>query len=77
MLVRNKKSQPVRLTVFDQLPVAAISDITVENVQLSNAKHNPETGQVRWELELKPQEQKEWMFRYEVKYPKRETVALE
>ena len=77
IIARSKKSQSIRLTLFDQIPVAAISDITVSPVELSNGKLDGKTGEVTWELELQPQQQKELNLSYEVKYPKNEKVNLE
>ncbi|MCB0497417.1 MAG: mucoidy inhibitor MuiA family protein [Cyclobacteriaceae bacterium] len=77
LVVRNKKSQPIKLILHDQIPVASISDITVTPEELSGGKLDAQTGEITWDLELKPQEQKELILRYEVKYPKREKVILE
>ncbi|AWW29144.1 hypothetical protein DN752_02730 [Echinicola strongylocentroti] len=77
IVVRNKKSQNINLTLFDQLPVAAISDISVSPIELSNGKLDEKTGEVTWELELQPQQQRELDLSYEVKYPKKEKVLLE
>lgn len=75
--VRNKKSQPIAITIFDQVPVAVISDIVVTLKEISGGKLEESTGVVTWEIQLKPQEQKELMLQYEVKYPKKESVVLE
>lgn len=77
LLVRNKKSQPIKLILHDQIPVASISDITVTADELSGGKLDEQTGEITWELELKPNEQKDLNLSYEVKYPKREKVILE
>jgi hypothetical protein len=75
--VRNTKSQPVKITVFDQVPVSVVSDISVSVTELSGAKHDEQNGKISWEMNLAPQEQKELNFQYEVKYPARERVILE
>lgn len=75
--VRNKKSAAIDITVFDQLPVASISEISIQPKILSNGKFDDHTGEVSWELNLLPTEQKELILGYEVKYPKREKVYLE
>ena len=75
--VRNTKSEPVKITVFDQVPVSVVSDISVSITELSGAKHDEQSGKISWELNLAPQEQKELNFQYEVKYPGRERVILE
>jgi uncharacterized protein (TIGR02231 family) len=75
--VRNNKSNPVKITVNDQIPVSSNSSITIEANELSGGKVNSETGIVKWDLELKPQEKKELVLTYSVKYPKNMTVILE
>ncbi len=75
--VRNKKSQPIKLTLFDQIPVSVISDIAVNPLELTKGQLNEKTGKVIWELNIDPQQQKEINLQYEVKYPKREKVILE
>lgn len=77
IMVRNKKSQNIKLTLFDQIPVAAINEISVSAVELSKGKLTDKTGEVTWELDLKPLEQRELSLGYEVKYPKNEIVNLE
>lgn len=74
---RNKKPQPIKLTIFDQIPVSVVSDILVNTVELGNGQLDARTGKVCWELNIEGQQQKEINFQYEVKYPKRERVILE
>lgn len=75
--VRNKKSQPIKITIFDQIPVSAISDIVVTPKEVSQGKLEESTGLVTWEFTLQPQEKKELTLHYEVKYPRKESVILE
>ncbi len=77
LTVRNKKSQPIKLTLFDQIPVSIVSDITVTILELSKGKLDEKTGEVNWELNIDPQQQKEVNLQYDVKYPKRERIILE
>jgi hypothetical protein len=77
ILVRNKKSQPVKITIFDQIPVSIVSDITVSAEELSGARHEEQSGKITWELLIQPQQQKELNLQYEVRYPKKERVLLE
>jgi hypothetical protein len=75
--VRNKKSQPLKLTVFDQIPVSVISDVTVTPEELNGGALDVKTGQVTWQVDIGRQEQKEIKLGYEVKYPRKEKVLLE
>ncbi len=77
ILVRNKKNQSIKLTLTDQVPVAAINAITVDVGKLSGATHQEKTGLLSWNINLEPQEQKEIVFSYSVKYPKKESINLE
>ncbi|WP_128543932.1 DUF4139 domain-containing protein [Larkinella soli] len=68
--VRNTKSEPVSLTLFDQIPVTTDSRIEVEAENTGGAELNRETGKLSWNLSLKPNESREIEFSYSVKYPK-------
>lgn len=75
--VRNNKSNSVKITVTDQLPLSSNSDITIEAVELSGGKLIPETGFISWDLDIKPQETRELILTYSVKYPRNQTVILD
>lgn len=75
--VRNNKKQEVKLLVTDQIPVSTNKDISVEVTETSGASLNKETGELRWEMALKPGENKTMRMAYEVKYPKDKKVVLE
>lgn len=77
IIARNSKSSAIRITIQDQIPISAISDITVTATELSQGMLDEQTGKVTWQLDLAPKGQKEIIFSYEVKYPKRESVILE
>jgi uncharacterized protein (TIGR02231 family) len=77
LTVRNNKSNQIKITLNDQLPVSSNSGITVEAVELTGGKYNAQTGYVKWDLEIKPQETKQIILTYSVKYPKDRTVILE
>jgi uncharacterized protein (TIGR02231 family) len=72
--VRNTKSEPVRVSVEDQIPVSQNSQIEVTAVDLANAVYNKDTGKLSWDLKLQPNETKKIVFKYEVKYPKDKQV---
>jgi uncharacterized protein (TIGR02231 family) len=75
--IRNNKTNQVAITLNDQIPVSSNSSITVEAVELSGGRLNNQTGEIKWDLELKPQETKQIVFTYSVRYPKDKTVILE
>jgi uncharacterized protein (TIGR02231 family) len=77
IVARNKKSQPIKLMIYDQIPVSPRSEIVITAGELSRGKLNAITGIVTWELNLKPQEQAKIKLGYEVKYPKNEKLVIE
>ena len=77
LTIRNNKPVPVKMTLNDQLPVSSNSGITVDPVELSGAKYNAQTGEIRWDLEINKQETRQIVLTYSVKYPKDRTVILE
>jgi uncharacterized protein (TIGR02231 family) len=77
IIIRNNKTNSVKINVNDQIPVSSNSGITVEAIELTGGKANQQTGQVKWDLELKPQETKQLIMTYSVKYPKDKTIILE
>ena len=75
--IRNNKTAPVKITLDDQIPVSSNSGISVDAVELSGGRHNIQTGEIKWDLELKPQETKQVVLTYSVKYPKDKSVVLQ
>lgn len=77
LTIRNNKSNPVDITVNDQIPIASNNSIVVDPTELSGGKLNSQTGELKWDLTLKSQETKQIVFSYSVKYPKDRTIILE
>ncbi|MDW3647232.1 MAG: mucoidy inhibitor MuiA family protein [Bacteroidia bacterium] len=77
VIVKNKRSETINLSLYDQIPVSMLNQIDVKAKNISGAKYDEDTGELVWEISLEPLEQKEFILEYEVKYPKRERVYLE
>jgi len=75
--VKNRKNQPVNLLVEDQLPVSQNSAIEVEQQELSGGKPDAETGKISWTMALNPQDDKKLELKYQVKYPKNQSIIIE
>lgn len=73
--VRNAKSEAIKITVEDQLPVTRNSQIEVSSLDNGGAKFNAVTGKLTWELTIQPNESKAVTYRYEVKYPKDKQIS--
>ncbi|RZN51903.1 DUF4139 domain-containing protein [Escherichia sp. E13S3] len=68
--VKNSYGEAVDITLLDQIPVSANSDITVEKMQYGQAQFDAKTGELTWTLKLSGKENVSLPFSYSVKYPK-------
>jgi len=75
--IRNNKSTSIKITLNDQIPVSSNSGINVEPIELTDGRHNTQTGEIKWDLEIEPQETKQIVLTYSVKYPKDKTIIIE
>jgi TonB-dependent SusC/RagA subfamily outer membrane receptor len=74
---RNNKPYPVTTKIIDQIPVSTNREIQVEPLVISGGKLDVETGKIVWELTLNPNESKDFIIKYSVKYPKDKKVIIE
>lgn len=58
--VKNNKNQTINMIILDQAPVSTIEEIEVNVQNISGAKQNSETGEIKWEFELKPNDKKDF-----------------
>ena len=75
--VKNSRKEAVSLTLRDQIPVSENSNITVTTEELSGGQLNKTTGIVEWQLQLQPNEQRELIVAYRVKFPKSRWLNVE
>ncbi len=75
--LRNNKPYQVTTKITDQIPVSTTREIQVETIELSGGKVDKDTGKIEWPVTLNPGENKEWILKYEVKYPKDKKVRLD
>jgi hypothetical protein len=75
--VKNNKKQDINIVLLDQVPVSTSEEIEVEVQQISGAKRNNETGELKWEFTLSPSAKKDLELKYTVQYPKTKTLIVE
>ena len=75
--VKNSRQEAVSLILQDQIPVSENSNITVTTEELSGGQLDKSTGIVVWQLQLQPNEQREFIVQYRVKYPKSRNLVVE
>ena len=77
LTIRNNKSYAIKAKIYDQVPVSSVKEIQVETLELSGGVMNPNTGKVQWTIDLKPNETKQMILKYSVKYPKDRNVIVD
>ena len=68
--IRNTKKETVSIRIEDQIPVSGNSQIEIELIDANGGKVETETGKITWNFMVDPNETKELVFKYSVKYPK-------
>jgi hypothetical protein len=77
LVIRNKKSQPIKIVVKDQVPVPNTKEISVDQVDYGNAVMEDATGIVTWRREIDPGKIESMTLKYVVRYPKNQQLILE
>lgn len=75
--VKNNKKHTINMLILDQVPVSTNTDIEVGIQELSNAQHDSNKGEIKWEFELAPEESKQFDLQYTIKYPKNRKLYIE
>lgn len=75
--VKNNKAQSIKMVLLDQVPVPTLEEIEVQIEELSKGKRDEDTGEILWNLQLNPNESKEFELRYSLKYPKNRNLVIE
>ena len=75
--IKNNKNQAINMIILDQVPLSTNADIEVNAQNISGAKQDVETGEIKWEVELKPNEKREFELKYSVKFPKNRNLVVE
>jgi uncharacterized protein (TIGR02231 family) len=69
--IQNYRKAPVKMTVYDQLPVSQDSQISVSQGQMSlkPADFDKDSGKLTWTFSLDPMEKKVIEFEYTIEWP--------
>lgn len=71
LTVRNNKSEPIRLILKDQVPVSNKKWVTIETIDLADAKYDENKGFLEWDLGIKPASKREITYSYNLRYPRK------
>jgi uncharacterized protein (TIGR02231 family) len=77
IILENHHAAPVRVRLYDGLPVSQNAEITVSGVSFSEAPtaHDQETGKLTWEFDLAAQAKKVIEFGFTVQWPQGKEIV--
>ena len=75
--IRNNRTSPINIKVYDQVPISNSTDITVTVDQLSEGIQDLTTGEVKWNLTIPSMEVQAKEIGYTVKYPKTSDITIQ
>lgn len=76
IIAKNNRDIPIRLNLYDQIPISQDSDISVSINETSEGLHNETTGKLTWLVQLKPGESKKFNLSFTIKYPKDKQIRV-
>lgn len=75
--IRNNRTSPINIKVYDQVPISNNTDITVTVDQLSEGVQDLTTGEVKWNLIIPSMDVQAKEIGYTVKYPKTSDITIQ
>ena len=74
-VVKNNRKSKITIDVLDQLPISQSDEIEVSAIEISDAKQDLSTGELKWNYTVEPGESKKIRLSFYIKYP--QTMELE
>lgn len=75
--LKNNQAVTSNINLYDQIPISQNSDITISVNETSGAKYNESTGELKWNINLQPNEIKKVKLSFTVKYPKDKKIVVQ
>ncbi|WP_337237580.1 DUF4139 domain-containing protein [Proteus faecis] len=72
--VRNTYNSPVKVTIYDQLPLSQENNINVADAVYKDGVLDKDTGEIEWNITLGAKEEKSLPLNYTLSYPKNRQI---
>lgn len=74
--VKNNKSTPINLWLFDRIPISQNRDIKIDDIETGSSNYNKEKGILKWQMNINSGQTDAVKHSYTIKYPKDKRVNL-
>ena len=75
--VKNNRNQPIEMELLDQIPISQLKEISVDVKETSGAQYFENTGKLKWDLKLQPDESRTVTFSFSITYPKGQEIKID
>lgn len=75
LIVKNKKSVPIKIELLDQIPVSQNNVIQINLEEKGNATYTEDIGKLLWTMNIEAGQTKTEKFIYTAKYPKQASIT--
>jgi len=75
LIVKNKKSVPIKIELLDQIPVSQNNVIQINLEEKGNAAYTEDIGKLLWTMNIEAGQTKTEKFIYTAKYPKQASIT--
>ncbi|MFU8907949.1 DUF4139 domain-containing protein [Proteus sp. DFP240708] len=72
--LRNTYNSPVKVTIYDQLPLSQENNINVADAVYKDGVLDKDTGEIKWNITLGAKEEKSLPLNYTLSYPKNRQI---
>ncbi len=76
-VVKNNRKADITIDILDQLPISQSDKIEVKALEISDAKQNFATGELKWKYTIKQGESHKIRLSFYIKYPKEMKVEVQ
>ena len=76
LVAKNNRKSAIDIDILDQIPISQTDEIEVKVLEISDAKYNEETGELKWHYRLQAGESKKIRLSFSIKYPKNKKVQI-
>ncbi len=76
LVAKNNRKSDIEVDILDQIPISQNDEIKVKILEITDVTPDAVTGEVKWNVKLKPGETKKYKISYYIEYPKDQKIEI-